>query len=43
MIIYGFQILCDVSSEGWGYALIWHMGESTLIWRRLSALGFWGA
>ena len=26
MTIYGFQIFCDVSSGGWGYVLIWHMG-----------------
>ena len=26
MTIYGFQIFCDISSGGWGYALIGHMG-----------------
>ena len=26
MTIYGFHFFCDVSSEGGGYALIWHKG-----------------
>ena len=42
MTIYGFQIFCDVSSGGWCYALIWHMGGSTHIWGRRNAAGFLG-
>ena len=42
MNIYGFQFFCDVSSGGWGYALIWHMGGVYPYMGTPQRHGFWG-
>jgi len=42
MTIYGFQIFCDVSSGGWGYALIGHRGGAYPYMGAPQRRGFFG-
>jgi hypothetical protein len=42
MTIYEFQMFCDVSSGGWGYALIGHMGGVYLYMGTPQRHGFFG-
>jgi hypothetical protein len=43
MTIYGFQIVCDVSSGGGVMSLYGKWAGSVHIWGNRNAAGFWGA